>query len=299
MIKSFDIKLEIITPLLIKSGDDFSMIEGLIYDGYLYIFDLNKILHSSLSESFKKFIDSCEKKTTFDLKDFFNYYRENLKLLLPFVIEKIPVEEADITEKFEAKKIAKFIRYFDFKNGVYQLYIPGSSLKGSFINCLYEKKKKEKFLLSSIAFEDFYFSDFKRKIRKITRRNPLKKNRGVSVYAEFVEEGVAQGRIYIPARAENSETLESLIRDVFNSKADYYKTKNQRFLSFFSDSFKKKLDIEVDNYLILPLGFGSRSYEKFPRGKSYYCLTNQNDFDPIGVVKLTIETDEKLLSPKN
>lgn len=287
---NLNLSLKIISPLHIKSGEDFSIIEGLIHNGFLYLFNIDKIFSSPLRESFINFIDSYEGRNSFDIRDFFNYYRANFDNLLPFVVEKIPIEMADFSERFQAEKISKFIRYFNLKRAVFEPYIPGSSLKGSFKSCLeHFSLYKNSFALSEIAFEDFYFLNLKRKIRKITRLNPLKKRKKITLYVELVEEGEAEGKIYFPAKTTNPSGLKNLVIKAFNLKANYYFEKNKRFEKYFSEEFKKKLQEDSGQYLILPLGFGSRSFEdKRKIGKEYYTLSGEDSYDPIGVVKLTL-----------
>lgn len=297
MISKIKLRISTITPLIIRSGDDFSMLESLIDKGFLYVFDLKKILISSLSNSFKEAIDKelIEEKKNFEILR--EFYKKNLSLLENFLIEKISIKDGINISSFQAERIGRFIRYFDFEKQKEIPFIPGSSLKGAFLEVLFSKisknfeiiKEKQKNLKQkiqqAIGFEDFYFNKAENKIIKLTRYNPFKRKEQVKIYVQAIE-GEAEGFLYFPKRAEELRevNLFEMIKNILILGSEYYLLRNRYFFSFFSFSFQKTIKNAL-NCLILPLGFGSRSFQR-KKGSTYFSFSDSFPYDPVGVVSL-------------
>jgi len=297
------LKITVITPMVIASGEEFSLFEGFIDDKFLYLFDVEKIFATEAANDFKKIIDQQWENQTVRFEVFNRFYQENFDRIKSALVEQIPLDEKISEVNFQALKIQKAIRYYDIEKNQYLHYIPGSSLKGAFIAVLAElypklfghltkvkinNKEIDFYPLNAqhIGFEDFYFDNYQNKIYRFARYNPKKNNFQVKIYSEaIVPNSVAFGYFYMPERKETFNRKEVDFEKIFNLGDEYYRKKNARFYPKFSDEFKKNLTSEK-NCLILPLGFGSRSFEKYgKKGDTYYTFRN---YDPIGVVKIEI-----------
>jgi hypothetical protein len=285
------LKITAISPMVIASGEEFSLFEGFIDDKFLYLFDVEKIFATEAANDFKKIIDQQWENQTVRFEVFNRFYQENFDRIKSALVEQIPLDEKISEVNFQALKIKKTIRYYDIEKNQYLHYIPGSSLKGAFTSLLadyypnlfgnkYNYGEQAKY----IAFEDFYFDNYQNKIYRFARYNPKKNNFQVKIYCEaIVPNSVAFGYFYMPARKEVFNRKEVDFEKIFNLGGEYYRRKNARFYPKFSAELKEILTSEK-NCLILPLGFGSRSFEKYgKKGNTYYTFRN---YDPIGVVKI-------------
>lgn len=288
------ILIKTITPIIIKSGDSFSPVEFFLGKENLYHFDIKKILNSPLSNDFKKAIDE-ELKTSLNNNSYFNslknFYKTYFSQLQKYVIEKIPLAQDVNWQSVQTMKIDKFIRYYDMEINKELPYIPGSSIKGAFLeaffktNKIFQKQDKD-YLASFIGFTDFYFKNYSSIISKISRFHTKKNILQVSIYVELIE-GEAEGELYFPKRKENInyDDIVLTIDNIFKLGGRYYKWKKDRFFNNFSRSFREI--IFQKNGLILPIGFGSGSYEKYGRsGITYYSYSRNFPYDPIGAVEL-------------
>lgn len=285
------IKINTITPILIRSADDFSGLESLFQDRYFYLFSIDKILaRSSIKDQFKKLIDEQLEKGELNLSLFRQFYQKNFSKIQNEIVEQIPLNPEVNFDANQTLNLFQFIRYFDFDQGKNIPYLPGSSLKGAFLDFLFTQfpQVNKTQLGLYLGFTDFYFTNFSNQITRLVRYNPEKKKTGVKIYAEVIN-GTAQGEIFFPKRMTDFDgNLEAMIKNAFANGGDYYLKKRHRFMSFFSPDFVIKIK-SFKKGIVLPLGFGSGSFEKEKKGKTYFSFCQKEPFDPLGVIYLTLD----------
>lgn len=295
--------IKTITPLIIKSAEGFSAVEFFLGKENFYHFDIKKILQSEFAEIFKQVIDkqveSLSKEK--DIPKFIelqNFYRENVFKLNRFILETIPLSPNVDWSNVKTVNIIKFIRYFDWDLKKEVPFIPGSSVKGAFLEAYFQEFRIFKINLKKnigeyIGFTDFYFKSFKNRIEKLTRYNIRKNKTEVSYYVELVE-GEAEGELFFPVRdikdyqiqeLKNQNLTKQKTLELLEKKSEYYQKKRQRFMPYFSQEFRQK--IRSEEGFVMPLGFGSGSYQK-PGSQpvTYTSFNQQRPYDPVGVVVL-------------
>ncbi|MGB9883659.1 MAG: RAMP superfamily CRISPR-associated protein [Microgenomates group bacterium] len=297
--------LKTITPIHISSGEDFDDYNFFFYQDSIYIVDIDKVLKSRLSGQLKLMIDDFLKKNDkndrFAIDNFIKklriLYNNNFQTLnnCGLIEDKILLKHtsAEQRERMRTEKIKKFIRYLDIEDNKEKIFIPGSSIKGAFVevfvNYIRQKKEfiNENEIRKSIGFSDFYFEKSNSWIQKITRigkrqEENNRKERGVKIWAELVE-GEAIGDIYF----EDNQKISNLINNIFLEGSTIIKSKT-RFNAPYSDNFSDlKNRLEEYEDLIILLGFGSGSFENTNKTpKTYFSYDDKN---PLGVVSLSLE----------
>lgn len=287
--------IKTITPLIIKSAEGFSAVEFFLGKENFYHFDIKKILQSEFAESFKQVIDKqvenlSKEKDIPKFIELQNFYRENVFKLNRFILEKIPLSPNVDWLNVKTVNINKFIRYFDWDLKKEVPFIPGSSIKGAFLEAYFREHniwddKLQNKISNQIGFTDFYFKSFKNRIEKLTRYNIKKNKAQTPTYAEIIE-GEAEGELFFPVRENNkNELTKQKTLELLEKKSDYFQKKRQRFLSYFSQEFRQK--IRTEEGFVMPLGFGSGSYQKLgAQPVTYTSFNQQRPYDPVGVVVL-------------
>lgn len=299
MKKIFKLKINTITPIHIFSGDYFYDYEFFIKDKKLYLVDIDKIFKNFyLKNHLYLIIDNFFSKKDYLFKkelDFF--YIKNFDYLTKknLIIDQIDIKlnEEEI-ERLESQKINKFITYYDINNEKEKVFIPGSSVKGAFIDIFkkYLDEKKfmydNKILRKTIGFSDFYFTSKESWIQKITRIKPINGEliEGNKIMIQLVQ-GEAEGEVFFINDNDNQNIFVKF-KNLFYEGGEIVKKKrkfNVSYSSFFSQELIDEINQAED--LIMLLGFGSLSYEsfKYKYPKTYYSY---NLKDPLGVISLEI-----------
>jgi len=164
--KKYKIKLKALTPVHIGTGEDYEPVNFVIDDGYLYEFD-EMAFFNSLDEKMKKrFLTAVEKRSDESFFEIHRLIKENKHIAKKVAFKKTQVSKAVEEEyekigkpvNFEGKhKNRKVFKDFNihktlrFSNTPYQVYIPGSSIKGALLTAFGEYVyKKDKNLFFTI-----------------------------------------------------------------------------------------------------------------------------------------------------
>ncbi|WP_457561925.1 RAMP superfamily CRISPR-associated protein [Caminibacter pacificus] len=160
--KKYKIKIKAFTPIHIGTGESYEPINFVIDNGYLYEFDEIEFFNNLNDLMKKKFLSAVEKRSDDSLFEVHKIIKENKEIAKKVAFKKVQVSktlEEEYKEKigkvvqFEGKtKNKKVFKNFNIQktlrlsNSPYQVYIPGSSIKGAILTAfgeyIYKKDKK-------------------------------------------------------------------------------------------------------------------------------------------------------------
>lgn len=158
--KKYKIRLKAITPVHIGMGEEYEPTNYVIDNGYLYEFDEVDFFSNLDDNMKKKFLKAVEKHSNDSLFEIHRLIKENKEVAKKVAFKKVQVSkalEAEYKNKLgkvvqvERKKDKVFKNFnihktLRFSKAPYQVYIPGSSLKGALLTAfgeyIYKKDKK-------------------------------------------------------------------------------------------------------------------------------------------------------------
>jgi len=147
--KEIKLKLKALTPIHIGTGENYEPTNFVIDDGYLYEFDEFEFFNHLDNKQKKLFLSAVEKKSYESLFEIHRIIKNNKNIAKQCAFKKIQVSKSLENEyekkvgrpvQFEGKQKNKKVfnkfqinKTLRFKNNSYQVYIPGSSIKGALL----------------------------------------------------------------------------------------------------------------------------------------------------------------------
>lgn len=279
MDRTFTVKkarIEILSYVHIN-GAQFGVADYFYHQDKIYLVNWKRIFSSSVADKMKRVIDELYKDEQANFEGIKKILAENSETLKKekVIIDEIKTDFTSETDKNRLLNIKFFIRYLNFKENSWQVYLPGSSVKGAFSTYHPDLKSAS----ANFGFRDFYpkgevktvFKQFHRWTINCFGQSKAKKN---VFYGEFVcPQQVFEGE-FLMKKSITLKSPEEIRRNLININKEFCSSWPNDFEQVISERIKK-------NEYVFPIGFG---FGKRGRTRFYdeHC-------QPLGLISLKIE----------
>lgn len=258
------------------NGAQFGVVDYFYDRDKIYLVNWKRVFSSSISDEIKRLIDQIYGDEQADFERIKKILAEKSEILKKekVIIDEIKTDFHSRSDKDTIVNIKFFIRYLNFEESHWQVYLPGSSIKGAFSCYSYNHNGKY------FGFRDFYprgevktiFKQFYRwQINRFNqegaRKNPF--------YGEFVvPHQVFEGEFLIDKNAINLKSPEEVKMNLINKNKEFCFSWPKDWREILSERIRK-------GEYIFPIGFG---FGKRGRTRFY-----DDQGRPLGLISLKIE----------
>ncbi len=306
--KNYRLKLEVISPIHIGTGEDYEPVDYIIKDGRLHFLKRSKVADEIYERGkLEEFLDVTNRGNLLEIRKFlYKFISENfshdLHDLVEFSVEVSKIFQRDYEYKLKNKTNERDINWLGVKKLLYTKYfnipvIPGSSIKGA-LRTVLDVRKKVKFNdMKFLKISDFRLVKGNSKIDLVlNRKRDNRKGRGIPEYLEFFKLGtILIGEFSV------GEGFPVKFRKIVSYINEYFKDVYTTEIS----EFDYKLDgIDFNggsNSFYMKLGKHTGAYSKYfmKKGKRMlqksFWKTAEDDL-PLGWAKFTLIDGD---SPEN